>query len=148
MQYATPREIYTRPTTAFASNFIGETNLLSGVVGTATKDGIPILSGTDTIIVPPRESLRAGLPVTMSVRPEAVRISVIGESEPPLVGLAGEIDEIIYLGSSVRVGARRPDGTRVWADLRDDEAAELVPGDRVEMRWAPSALTVWEAEDA
>ena len=38
VQLGTPREIYTRPATVFASDFIGETNLLQGTA-TGVTDG-------------------------------------------------------------------------------------------------------------
>ena len=39
-------------------------------------------------------------------------------------------------------------GFHLWADLRDEEAADLVPGSEVAVRWSPGATSVWaEAPD-
>ena len=40
VQEGTPREIYTRPASVFASDFIGETNLLHGTAAGSVEDGL------------------------------------------------------------------------------------------------------------
>ncbi|HMN86054.1 MAG TPA: spermidine/putrescine ABC transporter ATP-binding protein, partial [Bauldia sp.] len=73
VQLGTPREIYTRPATVFASSFIGQTNLIRGVVAEAgasiasiaTARGVR-LRGT------PATPVAAGARAVLSVRPEAI----------------------------------------------------------------------------
>jgi ABC-type Fe3+/spermidine/putrescine transport system ATPase subunit len=65
-QVASPREIYNRPATAYAAQFIGHTNLLSGEV----KDGVARCCELSW-----RTGLRDG-PGLFSLRPENVRLAV------------------------------------------------------------------------
>jgi spermidine/putrescine ABC transporter ATP-binding subunit len=141
VQIGTPREIYTRPASVFVSDFIGQTNFLRGTVATSADGMTTLKTGDGQSIAGVSEGVLAGgIAATLSVRPEAIRLSRSGLQ--PGDGLRGKIAEIIYLGSSVRVGTAVGDAL-VWADLRDDEAAGLAPGDDVTLAWQRSAATVW-----
>ncbi len=147
IQMGTPRDISTRPASVFASEFIGQTNLLRGTVvstdGTVVTmtvgDGVQIGAETSSI-------LAAGVPVTLSVRPEAVRVHREGDVAV-IQGVSGTITEIVYLGSSIRVGSVIVGDEMIWADLRDEEAEALEIGTKVKLTWAPSAATVWGGAD-
>jgi ABC-type Fe3+/spermidine/putrescine transport system ATPase subunit len=141
VQVGTPREIYTRPSSLFVSDFIGQTNFVRGVV-VASGDGGATLRIADGQLLRGESStpLAPGSAATISIRPEAIRLAPGIDGE----GLRGTIGEVIYLGGSVRVGVGVGDGL-VWVDLRDDEAEALAPGDAVVLTWKPSAATVWAA---
>lgn len=145
IQYGTPREIYTRPETAFASDFIGETNLLDAVVQGHDGEVATLQCVGGLVTATSAEPLETGAQVTVSVRPEAIRVSGLETSEVAASGVRGQIVETVYLGSSVRVGARVDGGAIVWADLRDEEVGDLAAGRWVDLRWSPSAATVWGA---
>ena len=52
------------------------------------------------------------------------------------------------LGNRIRLQVETTAGVHLWADLRDEEAADLVPGSEVAVRWSPGATSVWaEAPD-
>jgi spermidine/putrescine ABC transporter ATP-binding subunit len=147
VQEGSPREIYTRPSSVFASDFIGETNLLDGrVLGTA--DGVVTVAVGPTARVRARSSqaLDPGAAARISVRPEAVRVTpeaVVGSIGD---GFAAQIADIMYLGNRVRIEAVADDDTVVLADLRDEEAEGLDRGLRVLLSWAPSAASLWAAD--
>ncbi|SDB24297.1 ABC transporter ATP-binding protein [Bauldia litoralis] len=145
VQVGTPREIYKRPASIFASSFIGQTNLLPGKTTAVAGTAVTVAVGADD----PVEGLAAaplaiGAAATLSVRPEAVRIAT---GEAAVGGVPATLSEIVYLGNSIRIGAVIGDGTLVWADLRDEEAAGLEIGDKVRLTWAPDAATVWEGAE-
>jgi ABC-type Fe3+/spermidine/putrescine transport system ATPase subunit len=143
VQLGTPRDIYMRPATVFASNFIGQTNLLRGtydrsadgghVVATPGGLGLRGLSGS---------SILPGARAVLSVRPEAIRVhprsSMPGEAIPAIVR------ETIYLGANVRVGAEIAGSQVVWADLRDAEAAGLEAGSEVGLAWMSQHAIILE----
>ncbi len=87
------------------------------------------------------DSLSAGQSATLSVRPEAIRVRRSDAEAPP--GIEAKVAEVIYLGSSIRVGSAIEGGSIVWADLRDEEAEGLVPGMDVRLAW-PSTAIVWK----
>jgi spermidine/putrescine ABC transporter ATP-binding subunit len=143
VQEGTPREIYTRPASVFAAGFIGETNLLGGTV--AECDGLAM-----TVVVASGAQLRVqsaapvarGTGVTISVRPEAVRVSISGADRPG-DGVRGEVVELVYLGDRIRVGVASSPGVVLWADLRDEEVRGLQVGSRVVLTWDVAAANVW-----
>ncbi len=150
VQEGTPREIYTRPTSVFASDFIGETNLLRGTI-TGADAGVVTLALGDGSHVRAHASgdLPAGATATLSVRPESIRLVADASLASAPAGLRGQIAEIVYLGSRVRIGAATADGSVVWADLRDAETAGLATGTAVTLSWSASAATAWaESSDA
>jgi ABC-type Fe3+/spermidine/putrescine transport system ATPase subunit len=67
-QVATPREIYSRPATAYTAQFIGHTNLLQGEV----RDGMVRCGSLSW-----RSNLPSG-PVLLSLRPESIRMAGAG----------------------------------------------------------------------
>ncbi len=116
VQQGTPREIYTRPASVFASDFIGETNLLEGTVR-AQADGqatLVLRTGRRSSAAPAPPGWRTGTAATLSVRPESIRVRLIRSPEPGSDAttttngqsgdVTGSVAEIVYLGSHLRVG--------------------------------------------
>lgn len=147
VQIGSPREIYTRPNSVFASGFIGQTNLLRGTLTAISDSSASVAIGHGELIVAtPTKGIAAGSSVTVSVRPEDVRVRSENEAERDRT-VAATITEIIYLGSAIRIGAVIGDGELVWADLRDEEASGLAVGAKVGLTWHESSATVWGGKD-
>ena len=97
-QMGRPQDLYLRPKNAFVANFMGETNFVSGQVIESTGDAVRVrtaigdLDGRTNGEVQP-----AGASVTVSLRPESIRI---GTQAP--AGAANAFDaslhDTIYLG--------------------------------------------------
>jgi putative spermidine/putrescine transport system ATP-binding protein len=70
-QIGTPRQIYDEPQTRFVAEFIGETNLIEGVV-TASDDGSTAIRTADgsTIRIAAASDKVPGAAVSASLRPE------------------------------------------------------------------------------
>ena len=147
VQLGTPREIYTRPASVFASDFIGQTNLLRGTVlaGEGPVVTMEIAGGQRVVALSP-DGLPRGAAATLSVRPEAIRIGRDGAVDAVAAGLSGTVSEVVYLGSSVRVAVTIASDLAIWADLRDEEAAGLEIGTTVRACWKPAAATIWAGE--
>ena len=143
VQLGTPRDIYMRPATVFASRFIGQTNLIRGTIVALPGGGIAVdpgggarLAGVAGATVAP------GGRGILSVRPEAIRVAPMVGAPPE--AMAGTVREVVYLGANIRVGMEIADGQTVWADLRDAEAAGLEPGSRVVLSWGWESAIIWE----
>ncbi|MBL8582762.1 MAG: ABC transporter ATP-binding protein [Rhizobiaceae bacterium] len=144
VQQGTPREIYRRPNSVFVSDFIGATNLLSGEVVGMEGGRLILAIGEARITVPAdRASYGTGRRFALSVRPETVRL----DRAPGAAGLAATVAEIVYLGSSVRVGARLGGGQLIWADLRDEETEGLDIGTLVALSWNEAAAALVEGNE-
>ncbi len=146
VQEGSPREIYTRPTSVFASDFIGETNLVPGTI-VATDDGVVTLAVGEGILLKAygSQSLKPGTLATISVRPEAIRVST-AHSPDQGDAFVGQIAEIMYLGNRVRIEVVTKSGAAVLADLRDEEVEGMERNMSVSLTWNPSAATVWADE--
>jgi spermidine/putrescine transport system ATP-binding protein len=152
VQVGTPREIYTRPASVFASDFIGETNLVAGTVTHAGDGSVTLAAGPVTRLVGrPATPLPIGARATLSVRPESIRVAPAAppaDPAAPVEGCLGRVREVVYLGSRVRIESVTPDGVVVWADLREAEAEDLEPGAWVSLGWSIGGASVWAGETA
>ena len=73
------RDIYEQPLTPFVASFVGTSNLLDGVIRARAADTTEIaVAGTTLRLAGARGS--AGDKVTLSVRPEALRLLSPGEA--------------------------------------------------------------------
>ncbi|MCQ2006283.1 ABC transporter ATP-binding protein [Rhizobium sp. NRK18] len=75
-QIDTPMAVYDRPRTLFVNTFIGQANLLRGTVDTLGDESTSILLDSGkAVILPRRLNFKAGSRVTITVRPEDVRLT-------------------------------------------------------------------------
>jgi iron(III) transport system ATP-binding protein len=99
VQEGTPREIYDKPATHFVARFVGSANFVegeteqsgSGYVDVATSFGV-LRSATDA-------SLARGRRVTLTFRPENIRV----HADPPdrLNVVRGVVERLIFLGDQL-----------------------------------------------
>ncbi len=104
VQVATPAEIYEAPNSRYVADFIGDINIMEGVVsantGSAGQPGVVSLSSGELKIEVEQECpAGAGANVAFAIRPEKVRIAL----DPPVEAgrsncIAGEVVDIGYLG--------------------------------------------------
>jgi iron(III) transport system ATP-binding protein len=145
-QIGRPQDLYLRPKNRFVANFMGETNFIAGdvksVAGEQVTVGTPI---GDIIGVSSDTGIKAGEKVTLSIRPESIRIG----SAAGVNAFAGTLHDTMYLGEvaqhHVSVGPKQQSGTslRVFElnpkVVARDDAAEPVkfafdPEDAVVLR--------------
>ena len=133
----TPEQVYSRPTSLFASGFIGETNQLAGElaavdgrVGGVRLDGG--LTTTGTLTAGP---MAVGSLVMITLRPEHVAI-LRGRAAPPdgCNVSPALVLESVYVGSRTRVKSRIPNGMELWAEMAPSSAPS--PGEEVELCWS------------
>ncbi len=98
-QIGTPFEVYNRPSTRFVAQFVGTLNVLKGTVADPERRTVRI---NDTVInlVHDLGARKAGDPVSLAVRPEAVSL---GRHSGRDSSLHGYIDDVSFLGSVIRV---------------------------------------------
>jgi ABC-type Fe3+/spermidine/putrescine transport system ATPase subunit len=137
VQEGDPNEIYNRPTNVFASHFIGEANLLEGVVTTSDAEATRVRVGGLEIAACPAD-VAPGQPVTVSVRPERLRLGSNGAGAEDSV-LRGMVARRIFLGNLVRWLVEVAPGVVITVEGRAG-ADDLDEG--------ASALVVWPKEAA
>ncbi len=148
VQYDAPRDIYRRPNSIFVSDFIGATNLLRGEIAALEGDRVLLKSDSGVFFAArPETPLREGQRAALSLRPEAIRLKRGEHAATPGSSVTGVVEELVYQGNSVRVGARPASGAILWAELRDEEIEGLAPGERVTLEWAKSAATLLREDE-
>lgn len=101
-QIGPPRDIYLKPATAFAAQFIGTSNLIRGEA--ATSNGIPGLVAGGTFITLPSAAGPDGQQAAVAVRPEVLKFDGAGENRIPAI-----VAETIFAGSEIKVLADAKD---------------------------------------
>jgi iron(III) transport system ATP-binding protein len=98
VQVGTPADLYHKPANSFVADFIGETNLLSGPV-TSRQDGrITVDTPAGAIIATAGGSNSDR--VTLSIRPEQMRLTQGGSGNPAINHLTGPVKETTFLGEA------------------------------------------------
>ena len=132
-QIGTPEEIYERPKTRFAADFIGQTNLLEATV--AEKDGRGLFLNYAGMFIPARNAdfdVEIGDSVALSLRTER-----IGFSKKPVgeCNLPGTLRSRHYAGGSMRAVIVLDDGREITVLCQSGERAEGEIGERVFLSW-------------
>ena len=99
VQYAPPAELYERPTSYFAAEFIGVTAFLDGVVAEQTNDSVKVtLVGGQTICAQTDRVWSKGAAVEVAIRSERIRIvpDKAGNQENTI---AATVLSSVYMGS-------------------------------------------------
>jgi len=102
-QEGTPREIYQRPVTHFVASFVGSANFLEGNVVEAVGDGrMRLKTAAGLLEASCPEAVRVGDEVTLSIRPENVRVHA-GAAPAAVNVLPGTVEQAVFLGEAVEL---------------------------------------------
>ena len=136
-QVGSPRDIYTRPLNRFVASFIGETNFLPGI---ADGSGVRLTGGQ--VVDVPDAALAQGQKVTLTVRPEQVRL-VDGSDAAAIPAI---VQNLVYFGTDTHCHMALADGTEVVARLQSPATGDagLTMGAQVGIRFAPGSVQVLE----
>lgn len=137
VQEGSPEDIYDRPANRFVADFIGQTNLLRGVVEDPDIDGCVLVRVGDLLVKGVCDQrLERGLPVWVSVRPEQIRPAAAAPHAPNRV--SARIHRRLYLGGTERFEVQLVGGPRVIVEKQlftDIDAVRWNEGDSVEIAW-------------
>lgn len=136
VQAGTANEIYEKPETDFVANFIGETNLLSGVVMDRRDDGSVVRTDAG-ILLTTGAKLTIDTRVTLSIRPEHISVSS-DQSAPATVEnrFQANVLERIYSGATTR-GILQLGDTQLIVRV---PGAEALQAGKVEFRVDPARV--------
>nr|WP_320197939.1 ABC transporter ATP-binding protein [Agrobacterium sp. rho-13.3]MDX8306794.1 ABC transporter ATP-binding protein [Agrobacterium sp. rho-13.3]MDX8306875.1 ABC transporter ATP-binding protein [Agrobacterium sp. rho-13.3] len=111
-QIDTPMAVYDRPKTLFVNTFIGQANLLHGTVETLDAEATTIaLTNGKTLVLPRRLNFTVGSRVTITFRPEDVRLS----TKPSEFALPARLTVSVPLGPTLVHDLLLEDGTGLRA---------------------------------
>ena len=139
-QIGDSKEIYERPDTKFVAAFIGEANLLEGTVR-EVRDGESLLEAGGLAVFVPGDGASKGDSVTISVRPEKIRVGK--EAEDCRNVYDGKVVDEIYVGLATKVTVELPQGTRLIANVQiSDIGRRLEVGSAIRIGWNPQNSVV------
>jgi len=123
VEIGTPLDIYRRPNTIFAANFIGETNLLECTVIAKSRNGkTTVMLRDGSMIKVARSEFRVGDPVVVSVRPEHVYTANDG--------IHAVVKDVVFMGSYWRIRTEADTEDYIEYNIRaDDDVPDI--GDEV-----------------
>ncbi len=135
LQVGSPVEIYERPGSRFISEFIGESNVLSGNIHGVADRMCSIDVGGVLIDAPPPEGavLKPSQDIALHVRPEMIRIAGLTPVEAPK--LEGLIVEEVYQGSVRRYQVETRGNLLTVEVVNRPDLPRLGKGDPVSLFW-------------
>jgi iron(III) transport system ATP-binding protein/putative spermidine/putrescine transport system ATP-binding protein len=144
-QIGAAEEIYRHPANLFVAQFLGTTNVLAGVVTGREGGGGRVRVGASELSVAALEG-HVGEPVTLCVRPEALRILAAADA-----GAAREarvqavLKRCEFVGPMVRIDAELPGGIGIKLAALDDPTRPLAPGTVLLLAYDPARVITYRA---
>ncbi len=143
-QLGRAEELYERPRTAFVANFLGSSNLIFGMVLTVDGHEATVQTEHGQLRTTHGAGLRPGQSVTLSVRPEKLRM----ERDDLAVGneIRARVDDIVYTGAEnqylLQAGGQQLVAFQLNADIGADEDFDY--DEQVALYLPPDNLVVLE----
>lgn len=155
-QVGSPREVYERPFNAFVANFIGENNMLPGVIVTASEpatsmEGAPRLCTVQLdegsrVEARAHGRHRAGERVAVSIRPERLELARRPDGRN---SVEGRLLEVIYFGDHARLRVLVGQTEVMVKAPLDEWRLSGCQGERVDLSWSTDhGLVLAPATDA
>jgi len=151
VQVGSPQELYERPSTVFASKFIGKSNILRGVVNQV--DGNEVLYAIADKYFQQfvsNEKFSKNDEIILALRPEKIKIarSKIASNEVNI--LVGRIIDITYFGSTILVNVETDSVGEFIVEVQAWNNQEtLEEGQNISLTWSPdAAFTVKDIESS
>jgi ABC-type Fe3+/spermidine/putrescine transport system ATPase subunit len=147
-QLGDPHEIYRQPASLFVAQFMGTTNVIAGVV--ETLDGVRArvrTSGGDVFMAD--TDAPQGEPVTLCLRPEALRIIAAGEATAAAEQrMESTVTTAEFIGALTRLDVKLPGGTPLKIAVLDGPRSSAAAGSTVALAYDPSRVTVFRQATA
>ncbi|MBX3582059.1 MAG: ABC transporter ATP-binding protein [Rhizobiaceae bacterium] len=137
-QVGTPFEIYNRPATKFVANFVGTLNVLEGTVTDAASGRVKVGSG-EVLLKDKLNGSKAGDTVSLALRPEAISL---GRQPGRETTLGGEISEVSFLGSVIRVRVGLGQEAVSLDTFNSPASPPPAVGDKAEISFSPDDVLV------
>ena len=145
LQIGTPDEIYNHPKTSYVATFVGNANILHGIVESAENENVVIDLGCGKISAgsgmdKDSAKLQPGEPVTLAVRSENIRLH-----DRDTEGLPATVLEKNFVGGQLRVTLQLQDHTVLTAS-RYGINTEVQEGQQIFCSFRPedAVLVDWE----
>ena len=149
IQVGSPQELYERPSTVFASRFIGKSNILRGVVNKVNgNEVVYAIAGKYFQQLVLNENFSNNDEIILALRPEKIKIvrSKVGSNEINI--LVGRIIDVTYFGSKISVNVETDSVGEFIVEVQAwNNKEKLEEGQEISLTWSPdAAITVKDIE--
>jgi len=150
LQVGPPGEIYETPATRFVADFIGNVNLMDGRLTVDEPDHAQVGCADCTHHVGHGITGTEGMPVTVALRPEKIRIgreaiAAPGDAPPQFNRVRGTIKDMSYFGSYTVYHLQLASGQILKVSTSNAERHREHPltwGDEAWASWSPTSPVV------
>ena len=142
-QLGSASELYFRPRTVYAADFLGESNLLDAML-TETPDGIRLAAaGGIEMRLAPDQKARPGK-VKLLIRPEKLEVMEPGVSAPNMID--GVLEDVVFIGGVTNFRVRVTDDVLITAKRLTSEARlDFTAGRRIRLGWSSTDAVILAA---
>jgi spermidine/putrescine transport system ATP-binding protein len=138
-QLGSPVELYESPVSAYVANFLGQSNLLPGVVVERSGRTVVVEAGGARLTLPAPRCRADGRDVLVGIRPEKVHLTVDGPAPGADVLPGGLIADASFTGVSTQYLVQLPSGHQLAAFAQNSGLGGVLPvGERVTVSWDPA----------
>ena len=148
VQVGAPRELYETPASRWIASFIGDINIMEGLVMSSHAGTVALkTSDAGNIVVTTNLQPVVGMTICIGVRPEKIRLSVDGGSGELANAARGVVEEVSYLGGVSTYRVRHNSGALLKATVSNTVRSAqpfLSKGQRVMLSFSPDACIILE----
>ncbi|MBD3848227.1 ABC transporter ATP-binding protein [Bosea sp. SSUT16] len=126
-QLGTPAEIYHRPATPFALDFVGLSSRLPGKVASEDSGIVHVDTGAGAIRAP--GNFISGSAVVLGVRPERIAVGTEGENR-----IDATLRDVVFQGGRVQLHFVAPEGGRLLVEAHEVPSG-VAPGVTLPLSW-------------
>jgi spermidine/putrescine transport system ATP-binding protein len=137
-QMGSPADLYDNPQTSFVANFLGQSNLIKGLITERAGETLVTEIFGNRISLPQSRNHAHDSSVLLGIRPEKIRIAPSGAQMSGNILDGGVISDASYIGVSTQYQVEMPWGQELMVfEQNDDATPPLAKGDAVVMSWEP-----------
>ncbi|MEY9966033.1 spermidine/putrescine transport system ATP-binding protein [Streptacidiphilus sp. MAP12-16] len=138
-QMGSPAELYENPTTTFVANFLGQSNLIPGVVESVSGTVVTVSAHGRKLTLDAKRCRATSGPVILGVRPEKVQIAQTEADVPSgFNSLDGTVVDTSFIGVSTQYLVKLPSGEEISVFEQNTGRAIQRPGNEVVIYWDPT----------
>ena len=130
-QIGTPDEIYNHPKTSYVADFVGNANVISGVVQKVTETEAQVLIENQMMYAEPIVGIREGMKVNLAVRRENLKVCTECKD-----GLEAVLEDKSFTAGQLHLTLKLKSG-KTLVSCRYGMDADLKAGDKVCVGWKP-----------
>jgi len=135
-QMGPPEEMYFKPRSVFAADFLGSSNIWDGTIN---DDGSATIKSGDKVKVKPEAFAKPGTKLKVMVRPENINVIRQGDDESRFENrVSGKAIDTLILGGVIKHYVQLANDTVIIAqELTRSGRRSLTPGQDVRLAWRP-----------